>query len=205
MALGEGRGGVLSHDPRSGVDGNVCRRAGEWENPPSCARLSSTSRVARRPCACSSSRPPTLAHARHRWPSDPVGVASTMTKPTVEASLLIPLRREVRIPHRARLTWVYAMPWPWGRNTSGYDELPWLGAGDAPSGARHGGGAMRARSFVVSQITGASAAGSLPDALAAVSLGRRTHLRPTASPILTPPPRSSTPSAPRPPPNGASA
>jgi multiple sugar transport system substrate-binding protein len=30
---------------------------------------------------------------------------------------------------------------------------------------------MRARSFVVSQITGASAAGSLPDALAAVSLG----------------------------------
>jgi hypothetical protein len=55
------------------------------------------------------------------------------------------------------------------------------------AGARHGGGAMRARSFVVSQITGASAAGSLPDALAAVSLGRRTHLRPTASPILTPP------------------
>jgi hypothetical protein len=61
--------------------------------------------------------PPTMALG-------PIGVASTMTRPRVEASGSILFRRESRIPHRAGLTWVYTMAWPLGRNVSGYHELP---------------------------------------------------------------------------------
>jgi hypothetical protein len=82
----------------------------------------------------------------------PTGVASTMTKPTGGGIALISLRGEVRIPHPAGLTWAYTTPWPLGRNTSGYDELPCWVLVMGRAGARHGGGAMRARSLVVALL-----------------------------------------------------